>query len=561
MKLQFRFEEENVTFTTPVEVIEVYDVEEVEQAFHHIEKWLGKGCYIAGYVAYEAAPAFDPALQVRETEGPLLWFGVFEAPVNEEEEPRGTYEISEWQLDADFESYQQGISDIKNAIENGDTYQVNYTARWKAAFKGDSYTFFEKLARRQQGRYSAYLETGTRTILSASPELFFKKEKGTITTRPMKGTAARGKTFAEDIRKKERLAASEKEQAENVMIVDLLRNDIGRIAGKVRVPRLFSIETYPTVHQMTSTVEGEIRENSTVWELFEALFPCGSITGAPKVKTMEYISELEETPRDVYCGAIGYITPKKDMIFNVPIRTVMIEEGEAIYGSGGGITWDSQTSSEYEEMKTKAKLLDAEFPEFDLLETMRLANREFPLLERHLNRLKSSAAYFSYPFDEQLIRERLKNVKDDWSIGRVRLLLSEEGEVQVETYEHKDEDKKYRAVLAETPINAENPFYYHKTTHREIYNIHPKKGADTVLLWNEREELTEFTFANLVVKKNGKYVTPPIESGLLAGTKREELLEQGEIQAEVLFVEELSDFEEVWMVNGLRGWMKVEMEE
>lgn len=327
MKLQFRFEGETLLFADPVEVIEVYESEKVMEALERVEAWTMEGYYVAGYVAYEAAPAFDPAFQVHPTDGPLLSFGVFSGPREEEEEPGGTYEMSEWKLDADFESYRKGISDIKHAIEQGNTYQVNYTARWKAGFRGDPYSLFEKLARRQQGRYSAYLETDGRTILSASPELFFKKEKSTITTRPMKGTAARGRTYEEDLNRRQQLAASEKEQAENVMIVDLLRNDLGRIAERVRVPQLFSIETYPTVHQMTSTVTGEVAETITVKEVFKALFPCGSITGAPKVKTMEYISELEETPREVYCGAIGYITPQKDMIFNVPIRTVMVENG------------------------------------------------------------------------------------------------------------------------------------------------------------------------------------------------------------------------------------------
>lgn len=212
-------------------------------------------------------------------------------------------------------------------------------------------------------------------------------------------------------------------------------------------------------------------------------------------------------------------------------------------------------------MKTKAKLLDADFPAFDLLETMRVEKGDFPLLERHLKRMQETAAYFSYPFNEELIRQRLIRSASDLSLGRVRLLLSESGDVQVESYDHDDTDKRYKAVLAATPINKANPFYYHKTTHRGMYNAHPKKGADTVLLWNEEEELTEFTFANLVVKKNGVYVTPPVDSGLLAGTMREELLEKGSIQEEVVYVKELPDFEEVWMVNGLRGWMKVDVEE
>ncbi|SIS40395.1 aminodeoxychorismate synthase component I [Salimicrobium flavidum] len=559
MHLHFRFEGKSLVFRDPEAIIEADTIKEVNNAFTEIERWLDSGYYLAGYVAYEAAPAFDPAFQVRDPRGPLLWFGVFRHPEHDADKNTGRYEISEWELDAGYQTYRDGIGKIKEAIGRGDTYQVNYTARWKADFKGDPYAFFEKLARGQQGQYSAYLETGTSAILSASPELFFKKEKSLLTTRPMKGTAARGRTFEEDERNKAELFSSEKERAENVMIVDLLRNDIGRVAEKVRVPHLFSIETYPTVHQLTSTVEGDIDVNTSLWELFRALFPCGSITGAPKVKTMEYIKSLEETPRDVYCGAIGYITPERDMVFNVPIRTVKIEDGEAVYGSGGGITWDSGSYSEYEEMKIKAKLLDTEWPVFHLLETMKAENGSIPQLDRHMKRLEQSAAYFSYPFDETKIHCELKRVTGGSEIEKVRLLLSEEGEVHAEAEAYEDIEKTYRAFLAATPIDKKDLFYYHKTTNRAIYDRRAKEGADTVLLWNENRELTEFTFANLVVKKAGNYFTPPVESGLLAGVKRQELVEKGSVQEQTLYVDELPQFEEIWMVNGLRGWIRVEI--
>ncbi|KHE68071.1 chorismate-binding protein, partial [Halobacillus sp. BBL2006] len=360
------------------------------------------------------------------------------------------------------------------------------------------------------------------------------------------------------------LYSSEKERSENLMIVDLLRNDLGRVAvpGSVKVPCLFEVETYPTVHQMTSTVQGKLEENNSMLEIFQALFPCGSITGAPKVRTMEYIQELEHSPREVYCGAIGYMTPYNEAVFNVPIRTVMIEHdsGKAVYGTGGGVTWDSTAKGEYEEIHTKARLLSEKRPSFKLLETMKIEDGEIPLVDRHLKRVAQSANYFDYPLDPHQLREELEKIAAGYKQGqfKLRMMVDSSGNPSFEAVSI-DPPKEVTCSLAKWPIDEMNPFFYHKTTYRDMYQEHNNPESFSVLLWNSRGELTEFTFANLIVKMNGNYYTPPVKSGLLAGTFREQLLEERVVREKILYKKDIEAFEEIWMVNGVRGWVKVTM--
>ncbi|TGB02782.1 aminodeoxychorismate synthase component I [Halobacillus salinus] len=569
--LQFEFPDESGkqsphTFTEPLHILTSSTIEGVQQVFQDVDCYLEEGFYVAGYVSYEAAPAFDPALNVHDNPNwPLVWFGVFKEPTRSDVPDEAPYQASEWQLKGDFASYQQGIEQIKEAIERGDTYQVNYTTRLETDFKGDDWSFYRQLTRNQQSSYSAYLRMGPRRLLSASPELFFRIDEGRLTTKPMKGTAKRGRTVQEDQEQIEHLLTSEKEQAENLMIVDLLRNDVGRIAksGTVRVPRLFEVETYPTVHQMTSTVQGELSEEYTMYNVFRALFPCGSITGAPKVRTMEYIRELEDSPRDVYCGAIGFMTPNREAVFNVPIRTVMVDQEaeEAVYGTGGGVTWDSTSKGEYEEILTKARLLTESRPVFSLLETLKLEEGVYPLLDKHLQRVQSSAVYFGRACPVDDIRDHLEKLARKHPTGayKVRLLVEEKGSWNISVDEIADPPAKITCKLAKSPVDEQNPFLFHKTTHRLVYEEHYDPDAYTVLLWNTRQQLTEFTIGNLVVKMNGHYFTPPVNSGLLAGTFRERLLEEGAIRERVLHLHDLLECEEVWFINGVRGWIEVEL--
>lgn len=572
--LQFDFAKEDgnpeqVAFDEPLVVLEAATLAEVEGVLVAVDRYVSAGYYAAGYVSYEAAPAFQPEMTVRGgAEMPLAWFGIYCGPAKKKQQAQAGYAVSDWTLEGSVARYKKGVQNIREAIEEGDTYQVNYTERLVASFKGDALAFYRQLARNQQGNYSAYLDTGRYQVLSASPELFFRIDGSRIRTKPMKGTAPRGRTAAEDESILDVLLESEKERAENLMIVDLLRNDMSRIAkpGSVHVPKLFEAEKYPTVHQLTSTVEAELREGLSVFDWFKALFPCGSITGAPKVSTMRYIASLEQTPREVYCGAIGYITPERTAVFNVPIRTIVIdgEQATARYGVGGGITWDSTSDGEYKELLTKARVLTEQRPEFDLLESLKLEDGNYPLLSFHLQRLQASAGYFRYPVDMAGIEEQLQTLarKHPDGLFKVRLTLQRSGTAEATAQPVATIEQPVRCALAKKPVDSRNAFLYHKTTNRGLYEQHQLSApsAFSVLLWNEREELTEFTIGNVVAEKDGRFYTPPVSSGLLAGTYREQLLAEGRIEVKVLKKDELASFDALWFINSVRGWVKVELD-
>ncbi|MGO1058367.1 aminodeoxychorismate synthase component I [Planococcus sp. FY231025] len=560
---------EPLAFTDPVQVLETHELSEVPAILESVEKALGEGFYAAGYIAYEAAPAFHPEMVVHEgAELPLVWFGIFNKPAHPEpEREEGRFEVSDWRLASSEAQYRNGIARIKDAIEEGHTYQVNYTERLHADFTGSTRAFYGQLARNQQAGYGAYLDLGRYRILSASPELFFRMDGGSITTKPMKGTAVRGRTAAEDRERAEQLLLSEKERAENLMIVDLLRNDMSRLAapGSVKVSKLFEVEAYPTVLQLTSTVEAELAPNLSVFDWFSALFPCGSITGAPKISTMQTIAELESSPRGVYCGAIGFITPDKNAVFSVPIRTVVIdsENGSAQYGVGGGITWDSTPQGEFEELYAKAKVLTARRPEFSLLESLRLEDGGYPLLSYHLKRLEASAAYFGFHAEIEEAEALLAKLAGQFPDGihKVRLLMGRTGACTAEAQPAFPVSGPVKAMLAEGPVDSSDPFLFHKTTHRKVYEAAQLAAGDAFasLLWNENGELTEFTIGNLVVEKDGCFFTPPTTCGLLAGTFRQQLLDSGKITERVVLKDSLGEWDAIWFINGVRGWLKVDL--
>jgi para-aminobenzoate synthetase/4-amino-4-deoxychorismate lyase len=556
-------------FNNPSEVITAFDLSEVRPALREVESAARVGRYAVGYVAYEAAPAFDRALVVREASTPLVWFGIFDAPSRGGPERIGGgagYSLSAWEPSETRDAYGRNVREAQEAIARGDTYQVNYTFRMRARFRGDAFAFYERLRAAQPTRFGAYLDAGRFKILSASPELFFRRRGPRILTRPMKGTAARGRWSEEDDEVCRALAASAKNRAENVMIVDLLRNDLGRVAltGTVRASALFKVERHPTVFQMTSTVGARLRDGATLEDIFVALFPCGSVTGAPKVSTTRLIARLEGSPRGVYCGAVGMIEPGGDAVFNVPIRTVVVDssEGAAEYGTGGGVTWYSTPGGEYAEALDKARLLAEDTSAFELLETLRLEGGRYDLLEEHLARVKSSARYFDFNVSESRVREALNGHASGRASRpprRVRLLVSREGRVRVESEALAETRGVQRVALALTPVDRRERFLYHKTTRRGVYESRraEREGVFDVLLWNEEGELTEFTNGNLVVELEGRRWTPPRECGLLAGTFREALLRGGEVSERALRAEDLARSSRVWFVNGVRGWIEV----
>lgn len=558
-----------LTFKNPQKVIIAHTLEEVLPSLQLVQEAVNNGYYAAGFLSYESAGAFDPAYKVKEGNiMPLLWFGLFSEPQRESISSTGSYNLTEWEPSVSMEEYRASILSIKQAIEQGDTYQANYTIRLNSEFQGDDISFFEKLKRAQASHYCAYIDTGEHSILSASPELFFHLKDGTITTRPMKGTTKRGKSVKEDEERADWLYHSEKNRSENVMIVDLLRNDLGIIAepGTVDVQKLFEIEHYPTVHQMTSTITAKVSDDIQFVDIFQALFPCGSITGAPKISTMGIIADLETAPREVYCGAIGFITPNKEAVFNVPIRTVVIEQqsGKATYGVGGGITWDSTSKGEYDEVIEKAKLLEVDRPEFQLLESFLLQEGEYFLLEEHLHRLQSSAQYFGFQFHLEDTQKALLDFAklNSQAVLKVRFLLAKSGAITIEGQPITKPETILKVMLADEPIDHGNPFVYHKTTNREIYShFQRNKPAPVfdVLLWNEDRELTEFTNGNIVLEIDGVFWTPPVKSGLLAGTFRERLIKNGEVQEKVLTLADLTKSSKIWFINSVRKWLEVEL--
>ncbi|MGE8203924.1 aminodeoxychorismate synthase component I [Heyndrickxia sp. NPDC080065] len=555
-------------FTDPIKVIEANHIEDVIPSLLQVQEQVSKGLFAAGYVSYEAAPAFDSAFHVHSDEKmPLLWFGIFNEPVAKNDLEPGSFSVSEWKPSIQGEEYHNGITKIKEAIENGDTYQVNYTTRLHAHFEGDDFSFYQQLASAQDSDYCAYLNVGEYQILSASPELFFRWDGDKIITKPMKGTVKRGKTVKEDEEKSSWLYHSEKNRAENLMIVDLLRNDLGGIAipGTVQVDELFNVEQYPTVLQMTSTISAKTEEQIGIVDIFSSLFPCGSITGAPKISTMKLIEELEDSPREVYCGAIGYISPRGESVFNVPIRTVIIDRQtqNAVYGVGGGITWDSTTQDEFNEILTKASLLTEERPNFELLESIKLENGQYFLLDRHLHRLQQAAKYFNYRLRMDEIKTKLAEFaqKNNQSLLKVRLLVEKNGKFTVSGQPIISFEDSLDVKLSSTPIDKNDPYLYHKTTNRKVYDTQKTDSIKVfdVILWNQDGEVTEFTNGNIVVEIEEALYTPPITSGLLAGTFREELIQTGVIKERILTVQDLKICKRIWFINSVRTWVEVKL--
>jgi para-aminobenzoate synthetase/4-amino-4-deoxychorismate lyase len=558
-------------FSNPQQIMRAEKLEDVLPALREIERLIASNhWYAAGFLSYEAAPAFDSALQTKPATGfPYLWFGLYPEPqIVTLPGPEGSKPILDWHSANDRETYNAAIAKIKDYIAEGKTYQVNYTMRLHADFRGSTWDFFLHLAQ-NQNNHAAYIDTGQYLIGSVSPELFFQLNGNTITCRPMKGTAKRGRTTIEDNEQSEWLKNSEKNRAENVMIVDMIRNDLGKIAevGSVRVPHLFETERYPTLWQMTSTVAAKSNESLT--EIFTALFPCGSVTGAPKISTTKIIAELENTPRNIYTGTIGSISPRRKASFNVAIRTLLVDQGSqrAEYGIGGGVVWDSSSTDEYAEALLKAEVLFQQPLPFSLLETLLWTQEEgFFLKDKHIARMLDSARYFDIPLTKEKLADYLKLISSEFfTPQRIRVLIDQAGKLRHEFkhFEMTEDNQTLRACLAKAPVDSRNVFLFHKTTQREVYQS-ARKGLekfDDVLLYNELGELTEFTIGNLVVELNGQLLTPPISCGVLSGTFRAYLMETGQVLERTITMDQLNQCTKIFRVNSIRRWQKVEIQE
>jgi len=561
----------NASFGEPFEQRAVYALDEVIPLLRDAEAAAKDGRWVALALSYEAAPAFDSALKVRRSsEFPLAWMGVFEKPASTDVDSISDrpFEISEWEPQIDRKQYRQAIHSIRDCIERGETYQINFTFPLCGCVSGDSFSCFRAVAESQGAAYSAYLDIGSHRILSFSPELFVERRGTKLITRPMKGTLARGRWLDEDCERAEQLRASVKDRAENVMIVDLMRSDLGKIAetGSVQVTELFAVERLSRVLQMTSTVAAVQREDVTVVDILHALFPCGSVTGAPKPRSMSIIKDLEQQPRGVYTGAIGLLSPNGDAVFSVPIRTLAVEaeDGAATFGVGGAITWDSTPDGEYEECCLKARFLTHPWAEFKLLETMALEEGEYALLDRHLSRARDSARYFGFRWNEAGVVKALGAVCRSNLVGRwrIRLLVERTGETHIEA-SPLGEPKTTPLVVkfASSAIDDRDPLVFHKTTDRARYDVELERcqACDDVIFWNCRGEVTESTIANVVVFSEGKHWTPPREAGLLAGTLREDLISKEELFERPITKEELAKVGSFTLINSLRGWMPAEL--
>ena len=529
-----------------------------------------EGLYAAGFISYEAAPAFDSSLPGKaDVEFPLLWFGLFPEPAVWEILPDGGTAADpaspSWESSVTQDEYERCFQTIREYIRSGDTYQVNLTYRLRANTAVDPWSLFLRIMRDHEAPYAAFVDTGEWAAVSASPELFFRLDGKRIESRPMKGTAPRGLWYEDDLQKAETLRSSEKERAENVMIADMVRNDLGRIAvcGTVHVPARFTVEKYPTVWQMTSTVCAET--HASLEEILRALFPSASITGAPKRRAMEIIAELESSPRRLYTGAIGFAAPGHCSQFNVAIRTVLLhrDSGSAEYGVGGGIVWDSTAANELAESVVKAQVLRPGRPPFDLLETLLWSPEQgFYLLEYHLRRLAHSADYFGFALALLRVRKKLEELAADLPAAphRIRLLVSRTGSIRCEA-DMADPDalRFFDIPLAASPVDSKDPFLYHKTTQRRIYEkaLAARPGCNDVLLYNERGEITESTIANVACEIDGFLYTPPLRCGLLPGTYRAWLLDQRRVQEKVITVEEALRSPRVYLLNSVRGMQPI----
>lgn len=555
-------------FYNPVKLLVAHSIDEVLPCLHQVQQAVDDGYYAAGYIGYEAAPAFNEHYQVNELNNtPLLWFGIFKEPTNEALQTSNPFHAEPWQPSVSIDTYYKNIDSIQQFIAEGQTKQVNYTFHLNSTFSGDSFAYYKQLEQAQSANYAAYIHTGDFTILSASPELFFRIKDEKLITKPMKGTINRGLTYEEDLQQAAWLQNSKKNRTENQLIVDLMCEDLKRLAkpNSIRIPTLFDIEKYPTVYQMTSTVTADLSADTSLLDILMVLFPSGSITGIPRDTTMDIITELETKPRDVYCGTIGFITPQHEAVFNVPIRTVLINNNDHSmqFGVGGAITSSSNKEEEYEEVVTKAKLLTKQIESFQLIETFGLKDGHYLVFDNHLRRLRNSADYFDFPIDEQAIKNALQKKAIQYPYGqwKVRLLLQVNGDRTIDIDKLTPTIHTVDIVLARGPIKKDNLFLYHKTTNRVVYAEHKKTAINyfDVLLWNEDQEVTEFTTGNIVVEQDGVFITPPIECGLLPGTYREELVHKGIVIEQKVMINDLEQFDHIWFVNSVREWLPVHL--
>ncbi len=564
-------------FTDPVALVTCSRICEVAACLKEIDRYVAQGYHAAGYLSYEAGYALESSLPSKKTARaavPLLWFGIYKKPrsFSPGEPPFTPSSINGLRSTVTRKGYTGAIKAIKNSIRRGDTYQVNYTFKFKFKLNGSPYGLYRTLRRQQKVAYSAFLHTGPFAVLSFSPELFFRRKGPLIETMPMKGTWRRGATSTEDLAHRQQLRACGKNRSENIMIVDLLRNDLAKIALplSVKTTKLFAVETYETLHQMVSTVQARLPRGTSFSDIAGALFPCGSVTGAPKVSTMKIIGRLETEPRHVYTGCIGYISPKEEAVFNVAIRTLLIDtktsKGEL--GVGSGVVYDSSAPQEFEECRLKGEFFLRAAKPHSLIESLRWDPQAgYALRDLHIERLLASAKVFRYPCDRAALLRKLAHFVEHLhtsSPRKVRLLLSHDGAVTLEASRIAPRGRGTPAAcFSQKPTDSKDLFLFHKTTRRELYDTEYRQGHSRgyfdVLFTNEKGEVTEGAISNIVIQKGRRFYTPPVSCGLLPGVYRKHLLTSKEIplSEKVLYKRDVFSADRVFLINSVRGMTEV----
>lgn len=564
--IDFRALGERYTFIQPIKELKTRDLSEVADLLAQVESYQEQGYYVVGYVSYEAAPAFEEKLAAHKA--PLLGEYLLYFTVHDRVEtspiPLAYEEVdlpSNWYELTSAEDYEKAIAQIHHHLRQGDTYQVNYTVQLKQDLSANPFAIYNRMVVEQEAGYNAYVEHDDMAVISMSPELFFEQNDRELTTRPMKGTTQRGVTEDEDLQEAAWLKQDPKNRSENMMIVDLLRNDMNRISevGSEHVERLCQVEQYSTVWQMTSTIKSQLREDGDLVAIFRSLFPCGSITGAPKIATMEIIKDLEPQPRGVYCGTIGLLLPNGRRIFNVAIRTIQLCQEKAIYGVGGGITWDSTWKSEYREVHQKAAVLYRKQARFKLISTGKISQKSLLFEDQHLERLTKASRYFAYPFDPEDLRQKIEEecqACDSHQDYRLRISLSKSGEMELSRQNLTPLSPTFcKAKLCLQEADLQQAFTYFKTTHRP----HLSLGEQEIIYHNAAGELLETSIGNLVLKIAGKFYTPPTSLGILPGIYRQHLLETEQVEEKVLTLKDLAQAEAIYGCNAVRGLYELEV--
>jgi para-aminobenzoate synthetase / 4-amino-4-deoxychorismate lyase len=581
----------SLLFLKPSHYLLCYPHDDGANFLAQVDQYRKQGFFLAGWLNYEFAYLLEPRLHhfLVDSRLPLAVLGVYQEPLifdhlrgqwnskrwpdAEQKNGEEKFTCADLQTSIKKEEYLQAIERIQEYIHAGDTYQVNFTLHVDFSFQGSVADLYRSLRRNQSVGYSAWIRHHGRDILSFSPELFFRADQEKVRVRPMKGTLRRGRNNAEDQEQHHRLHSDLKNRSENVMIVDLLRNDLAcllhSLGGGAVLPRnLFAVECYESLLQMTSTIDGiSFAQKPSFQELIQALFPCGSVTGAPKIRTMEIIHELERQQRGVYCGAIGY-TSETETCLNVPIRTVELENGTGKMGIGSGIVADSKAEEEWAECLLKGNFLTVNEPDFQLIETLLWQPETgFFLFEYHLERLADSAHYFHFFCDIAKIRSELEAVVEQKTQQcRVRLLLYRDGEISITAHPMPAEQPSTelrKVIFSQEEIDPNTPYLFHKTTRRNRYDQERERalaqGYDEVLFTNTAGQVTEGAISTLFIadKEQDILLTPPLACGLLAGTYRRLLLEQGKAVERILTVQDLQEAETIYLANSVRGLSKV----